>query len=267
MSEIRKREEERNKMREEEDLAIRMSEIRNREEQRKKMREEEDLALARRIQEEELNAARRNTADAERNAVEFPGLVPPESIPFRDLDPFRPLSLFRRRSGLRRDVFGEMELDEDFLQPDISMMRRTEVSQPIFHFGNNFIVPPGHMGPFGGMGVHLGGMGLPFAGEGPFGGMSYEYLANLPPVSTPATNLDQLPEFSFKKSVQKKSETQQSGGQPQQPVFECSICLTEFSDGDSVKTLPCAHQFHSGCINKWLEDHNTCPVCKTQVDK
>lgn len=90
-------------------------------------------------------------------------------------------------------------------------------------------------------------------------GMSYENLLNLQPVQTPAKNLDQLPEYKFTKTEPKSNDAP--------PVIQdCSICLTEFSTGESVKSLPCAHQFHSECINKWLQAHNTCPVCKTKVD-
>jgi len=44
---------------------------------------------------------------------------------------------------------------------------------------------------------------------------------------------------------------------------ECSICVTPFQHGDIVKTLPCAHHFHSECVDKWLRQHGTtCPNCR-----
>lgn len=41
----------------------------------------------------------------------------------------------------------------------------------------------------------------------------------------------------------------------------CSICLNE------VFTIPleCGHVFHTKCINKWLEQNNTCPNCRCEV--
>jgi len=45
----------------------------------------------------------------------------------------------------------------------------------------------------------------------------------------------------------------------------CSICLGEFVKGEMCKTLPCAHQYHSGCIDQWLSNVAQCPMCKTDI--
>ena len=42
----------------------------------------------------------------------------------------------------------------------------------------------------------------------------------------------------------------------------CSICLENLLVGAHVRTLPCLHQFHMGCIDTWLLDKALCPVCK-----
>lgn len=46
---------------------------------------------------------------------------------------------------------------------------------------------------------------------------------------------------------------------------ECSICL-ECIDDEKTKTT-CGHYFHKSCLNTWLQKHNTCPVCRTQISK
>jgi len=46
---------------------------------------------------------------------------------------------------------------------------------------------------------------------------------------------------------------------------ECSFCLCDFEEGDSVRTLPCFHMFHQPEIDKWLLEHTECPLCKTSV--
>jgi hypothetical protein len=49
----------------------------------------------------------------------------------------------------------------------------------------------------------------------------------------------------------------------------CVICCCELEDGDEVRTLPCSHGFHRGCIDKWLLSDafgaKSCPVCITEV--
>ena len=45
----------------------------------------------------------------------------------------------------------------------------------------------------------------------------------------------------------------------------CSVCLCDAEDGDTLRTLPCMHTYHKDCIDKWLGEHRTCPVCKHDV--
>jgi len=45
--------------------------------------------------------------------------------------------------------------------------------------------------------------------------------------------------------------------------FECSVCLNDFAQGDSIRTLPsCSHCFHRACIDLWLLRRADCPLCK-----
>ena len=44
---------------------------------------------------------------------------------------------------------------------------------------------------------------------------------------------------------------------------KCLICLEEIENDQEY--LPCAHSFHSECISKWLNDHDTCPICKIPI--
>ncbi|THG23934.1 RING-H2 finger protein ATL29-like [Camellia sinensis] len=49
--------------------------------------------------------------------------------------------------------------------------------------------------------------------------------------------------------------------------LECAICLSEFADDDILRLLTaCCHVFHQECIDLWLASHNTCPVCRRNLD-
>ncbi|XP_059162620.1 E3 ubiquitin-protein ligase RNF12-like [Physella acuta] len=45
----------------------------------------------------------------------------------------------------------------------------------------------------------------------------------------------------------------------------CNICLSEFVRGEVMRNLPCKHQFHQACIDKWLQCNASCPVCRSDV--
>ncbi|KAK8626359.1 hypothetical protein V6N13_134008 [Hibiscus sabdariffa] len=47
---------------------------------------------------------------------------------------------------------------------------------------------------------------------------------------------------------------------------QCYICLVEYEEGDSMRILPCNHEFHRTCIDKWLKDiHRVCPLCRGDI--
>ncbi|XP_077251994.1 E3 ubiquitin-protein ligase SDIR1-like [Tasmannia lanceolata] len=50
---------------------------------------------------------------------------------------------------------------------------------------------------------------------------------------------------------------------PLQPdELTCSVCLDQVNVGELIRSLPCLHQFHVNCIDPWLQQQGTCPVCK-----
>lgn len=53
---------------------------------------------------------------------------------------------------------------------------------------------------------------------------------------------------------------------PSDEAAQCYICLVEYEDGDSMRILPCHHEFHRACVDKWLKEiHRVCPLCRGDV--
>jgi hypothetical protein len=47
----------------------------------------------------------------------------------------------------------------------------------------------------------------------------------------------------------------------------CSVCFEKFIDSDICRELKCKHLYHQICIDKWLNEHITCPVCREECGK
>ena len=46
---------------------------------------------------------------------------------------------------------------------------------------------------------------------------------------------------------------------------ECSICTEEIKKETGQVTLACSHQFHLGCIGRWLMRSDSCPLCRGET--
>lgn len=57
--------------------------------------------------------------------------------------------------------------------------------------------------------------------------------------------------------------TSASASAPADPeVPECSICISSIVVPELAAWLSCGHGFHSGCIDPWITEHGTCPLCR-----
>ncbi|XP_006257042.2 E3 ubiquitin-protein ligase RLIM-like [Rattus norvegicus] len=45
----------------------------------------------------------------------------------------------------------------------------------------------------------------------------------------------------------------------------CSICITPYTQNSKIRVLPCFHEYHDKCIDRWLSDNSTCPICRKQI--
>ncbi|XP_077470601.1 E3 ubiquitin-protein ligase RNF126-like isoform X2 [Stigmatopora argus] len=48
--------------------------------------------------------------------------------------------------------------------------------------------------------------------------------------------------------------------------LECPVCKEDYGVEENVRQLPCNHMFHNDCIVPWLEQHDTCPVCRKSLN-
>ncbi|KAJ8458790.1 hypothetical protein OPV22_031716 [Ensete ventricosum] len=80
--------------------------------------------------------------------------------------------------------------------------------------------------------------------------------------------LQQASSSSISATEQKRQEATKLDGNLKTPEDEltCSVCLEQVNVGELVRSLPCLHQFHANCIDPWLRQQGTCPVCKHRVN-
>ncbi|KRT82986.1 zinc finger protein, partial [Oryctes borbonicus] len=47
----------------------------------------------------------------------------------------------------------------------------------------------------------------------------------------------------------------------------CAVCIEPYKPLEVLRILPCTHEFHKNCIDPWLLEHRTCPMCKMDILK
>lgn len=47
--------------------------------------------------------------------------------------------------------------------------------------------------------------------------------------------------------------------------LKCMVCMEEFVEGDTLRSLPCLHRYHQHCIDQWLARSAECPICKQNI--
>ncbi|CAM4734616.1 unnamed protein product [Leuciscus chuanchicus] len=46
---------------------------------------------------------------------------------------------------------------------------------------------------------------------------------------------------------------------------DCQICFSEYKTGERLRMLPCLHDYHVKCIDRWLKENATCPICRADI--
>ena len=84
-----------------------------------------------------------------------------------------------------------------------------------------------------------------------------EYVPDYKSPLTSPTNYKKMPSFLYPSIVNNWKE---SSLKP--TIEQCSICLANLIVKKDIKILRCLHKFHKDCVNKWLEEKDTCPLCR-----
>lgn len=72
-----------------------------------------------------------------------------------------------------------------------------------------------------------------------------------------------------KKAIHKiPLRTLKSGDKETEPDCDtCAVCIESFRPQEVVRTLPCNHIFHKTCVDPWLLEQRSCPICKMDILK
>ncbi|GER36690.1 RING/U-box superfamily protein [Striga asiatica] len=93
-------------------------------------------------------------------------------------------------------------------------------------------------------------------------------------LSGPQSGSSSVQQASSSTSAEKKQDLSnaQAGLKTSDDELTCSVCLEQVNAGELIRSLPCLHQlgtisyfpfqFHVNCIDPWLRQQGTCPVCK-----
>jgi len=79
--------------------------------------------------------------------------------------------------------------------------------------------------------------------------------------------IDELPTRKYVLRGRYTDEEKMEGDskEAENETITCAVCMEIFQAGEDLKTLPCMHFYHTVCIDQWLLQNRTCPVCKYDI--
>ncbi|XP_055780113.1 E3 ubiquitin-protein ligase RNF38 [Salvelinus fontinalis] len=91
---------------------------------------------------------------------------------------------------------------------------------------------------------------------------NYEALLNLAerlgeakPRGLTKADIEQLPSYRFNPNNHQSEQTL------------CVVCMCDFESRQLLRVLPCNHEFHTKCVDKWLKANRTCPICRADASE
>lgn len=77
-----------------------------------------------------------------------------------------------------------------------------------------------------------------------------ERLGEAKPRGLPRAEIEQLLSYRFNPETHQSDQT------------SCVVCMCDFEARQVLRVLPCGHEFHARCVDKWLKNNRTCPICR-----
>lgn len=102
-------------------------------------------------------------------------------------------------------------------------------------------------------------------------GFSSDFISTS--VDTDATKEEDSKPSATKTSIRKRSSPSKAEEEPAPKKLKpdeeatCCICLEIPTKEDLASISGCSHPFCFGCIEKWADRENTCPLCKARFSK
>ncbi|KAK4527570.1 hypothetical protein GAYE_SCF41G5493 [Galdieria yellowstonensis] len=96
-------------------------------------------------------------------------------------------------------------------------------------------------------------------------GASEDLIERIPSYHFVEPNKENLDEEKTQEPVKQSAAPFFAPKDDEDTALSCSICLESYLDGDLLRVLPCMHQFHSVCVDKWLRRYARCPICKFDI--
>lgn len=92
-----------------------------------------------------------------------------------------------------------------------------------------------------------------------------ERLGEVKPKGLPKSDIEQLPSYRYSAAEETAgTETAHSEAEEEKEPGQtvCVVCMSDFETRQMVRVLPCSHEFHAKCVDKWLKTNRTCPICR-----
>ncbi|XP_072866606.1 RING finger protein 44 isoform X2 [Chlorocebus sabaeus] len=82
-----------------------------------------------------------------------------------------------------------------------------------------------------------------------------ERLGDAKPRGLTKADIEQLPSYRFNPDSHQSEQTL------------CVVCFSDFETRQLLRVLPCNHEFHTKCVDKWLKANRTCPICRADASE